>query len=113
MQTRAEGARIVGKLGFCSNHPMLDHFNFVKAHTARMREDDDPGAFGALQPYRPRCGQRTRLPFEQFFDELGRTYAKGVRAFADAGCRYLQLDEVFIAMLCDPGYRQTQVGRRR
>jgi 5-methyltetrahydropteroyltriglutamate--homocysteine methyltransferase len=29
-----------------------------------------------------------------------------VRAFADAGCRYLQLDEVFIAMLCDPNYRQ-------
>ena len=31
-----------------------------------------------------------------------------MRAFADAGCRYLQLDEVFIAMLCDPAYRATQ-----
>jgi 5-methyltetrahydropteroyltriglutamate--homocysteine methyltransferase len=29
-----------------------------------------------------------------------------VRAFADAGCRYLQLDEVFIPMLCDPKYCQ-------
>ena len=29
-----------------------------------------------------------------------------MRAFADAGCRYLQLDEVFIAMLCDPKYRK-------
>lgn len=29
-----------------------------------------------------------------------------MRAFADAGCRYLQLDEVFIAMLCDEKYRQ-------
>ena len=34
MQTRAEGARIVGKVGF-SNHPMLEHFRFVKAHTTR------------------------------------------------------------------------------
>ena len=34
-----------------------------------------------------------------------------MRAFADAGCRYLQLDEVFIAMLCDPNYRKTQEGR--
>jgi 5-methyltetrahydropteroyltriglutamate--homocysteine methyltransferase len=32
-----------------------------------------------------------------------------VRVFVDAGCRYLQLDEVFIAMLCDDKYRaQTQ-----
>jgi 5-methyltetrahydropteroyltriglutamate--homocysteine methyltransferase len=34
-----------------------------------------------------------------------------VRAFADAGCRYLQLDEVFIAMLCDPHYRQQMKDR--
>jgi 5-methyltetrahydropteroyltriglutamate--homocysteine methyltransferase len=29
-----------------------------------------------------------------------------VRAFADAGCRYLQLDEVNLAYLCDPALRQ-------
>jgi len=34
-----------------------------------------------------------------------------VRAFTDAGCRYLQLDEVFIAMLCDPKYRQQMSDR--
>src|SRR6185312_10273393 len=32
-------------------------------------------------------------------------------AFADAGCRYLQLDEVFIAMLCDPKYREQMKAR--
>ena len=42
---------------------------------------------------------------DEFFDDLGQTYKKAVRGFADAGCRYLQLDEVFIAMLCDPKYR--------
>ncbi|MGB7618439.1 MAG: 5-methyltetrahydropteroyltriglutamate--homocysteine S-methyltransferase, partial [Pseudolabrys sp.] len=31
--------------------------------------------------------------------------------FADAGCRYLQLDEVFIAMLCDAKYRQSMKDR--
>jgi 5-methyltetrahydropteroyltriglutamate--homocysteine methyltransferase len=41
-----------------------------------------------------------------FFHDLGQTYKKAVRAFYDAGCRYLQLDEVFIAMLCDKKYRQ-------
>ena len=29
-------------------------------------------------------------------------YRKAVRAFADAGCHYLQLDEVYLALLCDP-----------
>ena len=48
---------------------------------------------------------------EQFFDDLGQAYRKAVRAFADAGCRYLQLDEVFIAMLCDPKYRQQMTDR--
>ena len=33
-------------------------------------------------------------------------YRKAVRAFADAGCRYLQLDEVNIAYLCDPKLAQ-------
>ena len=31
---------------------------------------------------------------EDFYRDLGQTYRKVVRAFADAGCRYLQLDEV-------------------
>jgi 5-methyltetrahydropteroyltriglutamate--homocysteine methyltransferase len=34
-----------------------------------------------------------------------------VRAFAAAGCRYLQLDEVFIAMLCDEKYRDKMRAR--
>src|SRR5262249_33918823 len=46
-----------------------------------------------------------------FFDDLGKAYGKAVRAFADAGCRYLQLDEVFIAMLCDPKYRGQMTAR--
>ena len=33
-------------------------------------------------------------------------YRKAVRAFADAGCRYLQLDDTAWAMLCDPKYRE-------
>ena len=48
---------------------------------------------------------------DRFFDDLGQAYNKAVRAFADAGCRYLQLDEVFIAMLCDPKYRQQMKDR--
>ena len=37
-----------------------------------------------------------------FFADLGEAYNKAVAAFGAAGCRYLQLDEVNIAYLCDP-----------
>ena len=32
--TRNEGVKVTGRLGF-SNHPMLEHFKFVAAHTKR------------------------------------------------------------------------------
>ena len=35
VQTKAQSLRIVGKVGF-SNHPMLEHFKFLKAHTSVM-----------------------------------------------------------------------------
>jgi 5-methyltetrahydropteroyltriglutamate--homocysteine methyltransferase len=37
-----------------------------------------------------------------FFADLGAAYHDAVQAFAASGCRYLQLDEVNIAYLCDP-----------
>ncbi|HMA70423.1 MAG TPA: 5-methyltetrahydropteroyltriglutamate--homocysteine S-methyltransferase [Xanthobacteraceae bacterium] len=111
MRTRAEGARVVGKLGF-SGHPMLDHFRFVKARTSRVPKMTIP-APSALYG---RLGRDPISPdaypiLDQLFADLGTAYGQAMRAFADAGCRYLQLDEVFIAMLCDPAYRATQQGR--
>src|SRR5919198_3643369 len=32
IETKAQSIRVVGKLGF-SNHPMVEHFKFVKANT--------------------------------------------------------------------------------
>ena len=49
VQTKAQSLRIVGKVGF-SNHPMLEHFKFLKAHTSVTAEDDHSGAAGAAFP---------------------------------------------------------------
>ena len=43
---------------------------------------------------------------EPFFEDLGHAYTKAVGAFGEAGCTYLQLDEVFVAYLCDDAQRQ-------
>ncbi len=45
---------------------------------------------------------RTYPDMDGFFADLGAAYNKAVAAFGAAGCRYLQLDEVNIAYLCDP-----------
>jgi 5-methyltetrahydropteroyltriglutamate--homocysteine methyltransferase len=109
--TRNEGVKVTGKIGY-SGHPMIEHFKFVAAHTKQTPKITIPSP-SALY------GRPARLPIDaavypstdQMFDDLGQAYKKAVRAFADAGCRYLQLDEVFIAMLCDPQYRQKMKDR--
>src|SRR6266436_2714876 len=111
MQTRAEGARVAGPLGF-SGHPMLEHFRFIKARTSRTPKMTIPAPSALYGRVGRDAISPTTYPIlDQFFIDLGAAYRKAVRAFADAGCRYLQLDEVFIAMLCDPGYRAIQEGR--
>ena len=103
--TRNEGVRVTGKLG-SSSHPMIEHFKFVAAHTKRTPKITIPAPSAIYgRPIPTPINKEVYPTLDQFFDELGQAYRKAVRAFADAGCRYLQLDEVFIAMLCDEHYR--------
>lgn len=109
--TRNEGLKVTGKVGF-SGHPMIEHFKFVAAHTRRTPKITIPAPSAAYgRPMRTPIDQTAYPKLDPFFDDLGQAYKKAVRAFADAGCRYLQLDEVFIAMLCDPKYRQAMKDR--
>jgi 5-methyltetrahydropteroyltriglutamate--homocysteine methyltransferase len=106
VKTRNEGVRVIGKLGF-SGHPMIEHFKFVQAHTARVPKITIPAPSAIYgRPVMTPIDKTVYPELDQFFADLGQAYRKAVRAFADAGCRYLQLDEVFIAMLCDPKYCQ-------
>ncbi len=41
-----------------------------------------------------------------FYDDLARLYREEIADFARAGCRYLQIDEVNLAYLCDPELRK-------
>src|ERR1700688_773284 len=109
--TRNEGIKVTGKIGF-SSHPMIEHFKFLKANTTRTPKMTIPSPSALYgRPLATPIDKSVYPTFDQFFDDLGRAYQKAVRAFADAGCRYLQLDEVFIAMLCDPKYRQQMKDR--
>ena len=43
---------------------------------------------------------------ETFFADLAGIYREEIEDLAKAGCRYIQLDEVAVAMLCDPAVRE-------
>jgi 5-methyltetrahydropteroyltriglutamate--homocysteine methyltransferase len=47
----------------------------------------------------------------ELYWDLGHAYRAAVSAFADAGCRYLQLDETNLAYLCDPDQRRMLIER--
>src|SRR5579863_1654620 len=104
--TRNEGVRVTSKIGF-TGHPMLEHFKFLKAHTGRTPKMTIPAPSALYgRPVLTPIDKSIYPNLDTFFADLGQAYKKAVRAFADAGCRYIQLDEVFIAMLCDPKYCQ-------
>ena len=106
VNTRAEGLKVIGRIGFTS-HPMIEHYKFVAAHAKAMPKITIPAPSAAYgRPMATPIDKQAYPDLGGFFHDLGQAYRKAVRAFADAGCRYLQLDEVFIAMLCDEKYRQ-------
>jgi len=101
VETRPEGYRITGKLDFPADHPMLDHFRFLKAHTKVTPKMCIPAP--PVMHFRlPKDGipKNVYPDMDGFFDDLGQTYKKAVKAFYDAGCRYLQFDDTVWAYLC-------------
>ncbi len=104
--------RVTGKLGTFSGHPMLDHFRFVKTHARAVPKMTIPSPSSLHFRYGRDAVPESIYPdMNEFYRDLGQTYRKAVRAFAEAGCRYLQLDEVNFTYLCDPKLR-AQVANR-
>ncbi len=95
--------RINKKLGGYVPHPMIEHFKFVQARTKATPKMTIPSPSTLHFRYgREAVPEKIYASMDEFYRDLGETYRKVVRAFADAGCRYLQLDEVNLAYLCDP-----------
>jgi 5-methyltetrahydropteroyltriglutamate--homocysteine methyltransferase len=95
--------RLKGKLGGFSGHGMIDHFGFVARHAKATPKMTIPSPSTLHFRYgRDAVPEAIYPSMDEFYRDLRTTYRKVVRAFADAGCRYLQLDEVNLAYLCDP-----------
>jgi 5-methyltetrahydropteroyltriglutamate--homocysteine methyltransferase len=104
--------RVVGKLGAYRAHPMVEHFKFVKGHSKAVAKMTLPSPSSLHFRYGRDAVPESIYPsMHDFYRDLGEAYRKATRAFADAGCRYLQLDEVNFTYLCDPKLRQLVADR--
>ena len=100
------GLRVDGKLA--RRKPIfVDHFKFLKGATRRTAKQTIPSP--SMMHFRGgrKAISETAYPrMDEFYADLARVYAEEVKALADVGCRYLQLDEVNFAYLCDPKLRE-------
>ena len=85
----------------------MDEFRFVRQHTARTAKITMPAPstmhFYRFTDWAERSAYRDA---EAFFADLGKVYQAELAELGAAGCRYVQLDEVAVAILCDPAARE-------
>jgi 5-methyltetrahydropteroyltriglutamate--homocysteine methyltransferase len=103
-----KSATVTGKIGFSARHPMLQHFRFLRERThaaAKMTIPAPAMMVSASRDWRQIISTSVYPDIREFYHDLGLAYRQAVQAFYDAGCRYLQFDDVNLAYFCDPGTR--------
>ena len=111
VETKHEAIRIDGKVKF-KGHPHIEHFKFLKSKcrvTPKMTIPA-PSTFHFRQG-RAMVSKQAYPGYDEFFADLAVTWRAAIKAFYDAGCRYLQLDDTAWAMMCDPKEREQSKGR--
>jgi 5-methyltetrahydropteroyltriglutamate--homocysteine methyltransferase len=113
--TKNQVLRIDDKISFPADHPMLDHFRFLRDNVPdgvvpkisipsptvlHFRLDEDAVTTGHYGD-----------DHEAVFDDLAAAYRAAVRAFYDEGCRYLQFDDTAWAYLCSEVELEKAKGR--
>ena len=93
--------RVTGKIR--RSHPnMLDHFTFLKSATKRTPKFTMPSP-AMLHARGDRAALKATYPaVAEFWSDLAAAYRAEIKALCDAGCRYLQIDDTTVAMMCDP-----------
>jgi methionine synthase II (cobalamin-independent) len=97
---------VTGRIG-CSRPIMVDDFKFLKSvttHTAKMTIPSP--SMLHLRGGRAAIDKTAYPQLDAFWDDVAVAYRKAIAHLAAAGCRYLQLDDVAFAYLCDPKIQQ-------
>ena len=93
--------KVTGKLGFPTDHPMLEHFAFLRDNTTHVAKMTIPSP--TVLHFRldtDALHSDVYADRDALFADLAATYRDAVAAFYAAGCRYLQFDDTAWAYLC-------------
>jgi 5-methyltetrahydropteroyltriglutamate--homocysteine methyltransferase len=104
---------VAGKLRYVG-HSMIRHFAFVKAHTRATPKITIPSPtmlLSVARNWRDVVDSAAYTSIEDICEDLAVAYRAVLRDFYDAGCRYLQLDDVNMAYLCDSAMREALMKR--
>lgn len=101
IKTKAQGVRVVGKLGF-QDHPMLEDFRYLKsvAGNAVAKMTIPSPSVLHFRGGRAAIDAEVYPDLKEYFADLVTTWREAIHAFYNAGCRYLQLDDTVWAYLC-------------
>ncbi len=98
--------RVMGKVQHLKDIQLAD-FKFLAAHTAQTPKVTSPSP--TMLHFRGgRAGiSKEHYPdLEPFYDDVAQAYAAELRSLAEAGCRYVQMDDTNLAYLCDEKMRE-------
>jgi len=99
-------ASVTGKIA-CTRPIMAGHFAFLKSATSRTAKMTIPSpSMLHLRGGRAAISREAYPDLDAFWDDVAAAYRVAIRHLADAGCTYLQLDDITFAYLCDPKIRE-------
>jgi 5-methyltetrahydropteroyltriglutamate--homocysteine methyltransferase len=95
-------ATVTGKIG-CSRPIMTEHFAYLKSVTTRMPKMTIPSpSMLHLRGGRAAIAAEAYADLAAFWADVAAAYRTAIGHLYAAGCRYLQLDDITFAYLCDP-----------
>ncbi|MFZ7343813.1 5-methyltetrahydropteroyltriglutamate--homocysteine S-methyltransferase [Avibacterium volantium] len=101
VETRAYNTRCCGKVSWNPNHPFIEHFKKLNAIVAGrgIVKYTIPSPNQLMYPVQRDHGVYASRA--EFAKDVQQAYKDAIQAFYQAGCRYLQFDDVYWGSLCN------------
>lgn len=104
--------RIVDKVGWAGPTNVANYKYLASCVTKALPKVTLPGpAYIHFRSGRVNISRDVYPDLDDYWNDLCEAYGQEMRALADAGCRYIQLDETSIAKLGDPKIREGLTAR--
>ncbi len=98
---------VTGKVG-CSKPIMADHFVYLKSVAKQTAKFTIPSpAMLHLRGGRSSISKAVYPDLDEFWSDTATAWRAAIGHLAEAGCTYLQLDDVSFSYLCDPKIQET------